>query len=288
MKTIDNFEPQFGLNPLPKDKRDLKLGQLIQLPKLSELPHSYRAPALGIDDQFDSDFCAASASCKISEYQEGEPLSFEWQFAVAKALLGGDPDSFGIDLRTAMKSHVKVGALARKDAPYSLANQSVAFLRRIENWPENLKDLAIVHRKKAFASIVGPYDHYDNLRATIWYYRNEKKLPLIGTIWNWPMEQMMMDEPIETGFGHALYAAGWTTDGHLIIPNSYGPNAGDKGVHYFSRKVINRYVDIYGAYTFLDMEPAEVKKLVEQAQIGWMMRLITRLQEMVAELKKKI
>lgn len=288
MKTIDNFEPQFGLNPLPKDKRDLQLGAIIQLPKLSELPKSYRAPVLTIDDQYDSDFCAASASCKVSEYQEGEPLSFEWQFAVAKNLSGKDPETFGLDLRMAMKSHTAVGALARKDAPYSLANKPVSFLRRLENWPTNLKDLAIAHKKKAYVAVTGPYDHFDNIRATIWYFRNEKRLPTTGVIWNWPLNQMLIETPVTEGQGHAMYACGWTTDGHLIYGQSYGPNAGDKGVHYLSREVVNKYVSLYGAYTFLDLSPEEVKKQIENALLPWYLKLIQTLTDKLAELKKKI
>ena len=106
-----------GLNPLPPDNRDFKLGAAFTLPALSELPAEFEHPILGISDQGNSDMCGAFSSCSASELQEGVKLVPEYQFALIKELEGGDVDSFGADLRSIMKSHVKIGALEEKYRP---------------------------------------------------------------------------------------------------------------------------------------------------------------------------
>lgn len=285
---MTNYAPFLrGLRPKVEDKRDLQLGQVFPLPKLAELPEEYRVPVLTLDDQKSSDFCAASASSKASEYQEGEPLSFEYLFAVAKQLEGGDPDAFGLQLRTVMKAHQKIGTVNRKQAPYSLENKPASFLRRIENWPATLLDLATLHRKKAYIEVAGPYDHYDNLRAAIWLFRQEKRLPVFGVVWSWPLDQVYIDEAHNFGEGHAVLAVGWTKDG-LVVQNSKGTEAGDKGYHIFSREVINKFVKLYGSYMFVDLEPEEVKKLVEQKQLSIIGRILAIIAQMIPLIRKNI
>src|SRR3990167_49397 len=151
-KTNKGFHKGFGLLPKVEDKRDLKLGAGFKLPKLSELPAEFEHPILEIKDQLNTDFCGAYSSVGASELQEGVKLVPEYQFALIKEIQGGDVDSFGADLRSIMKSHQKFGALEEKYRPpgFSLKEKDQSFLRRIGNWPPELKIKALEHAKRAY------------------------------------------------------------------------------------------------------------------------------------------
>lgn len=273
----DMDEPKYHLQPLPKDDRDeqFRLGAIVTLPKLSELPENFQHPILGIKNQFDSDFCPAFSTCGASELQEGVPLVPEYQFALIKEIMGGNPDSFGADLRSAMKSHVDVGAIEENDRPqgFTLLEKGDAFLRRIENWSSDLKTKALVHAKKVYSKVDGPYDHYDNIRATIWKFRDEKRVPVFGVLWGWDLNTALVDVA-DGGAGHALYACGWRVvngNDYLVVPNSAGDKAGDHGFFYLSRSVINKFVDIFGCFVFVDLtreEFAERARLMKMS-LAW-------------------
>ena len=109
------------------------------------------------------------------------------------------------------------------------------------------------HKKKTFFKVTGPYDAFDNLRASI--FKN-KSMALMGLIWGWPLDEIFMEEPATRGNGHAVAAIGYATEDeepYLVIQNSYGINAGAGGKHYLSRKVVNDAVEKYSAFMFLDL-----------------------------------
>lgn len=259
---MNDIEIKGGLKLTPADDRDFAVGQLYNLPKLEDLPDEYLVGSPTVMDQKQTDFCAMAATGTVSELQEGMPLGFEWLFAVAK-MIDGDVDSFGINLRTACKTHTKYGAIERADSPYTAKDKDADFLRRIENWPEKLFAKALKHRKKSFVDMAtGPYDAFDNLRASLWLFRKEKRGAVTGVLWSWPSSQKIMDTFSNNGSGHALAILGWKKiDGkqYLVIQNSYGRVAGDNGRHYFSREVINHFVTSYRAFGFIDIEPQDVK-----------------------------
>lgn len=251
-----------GLRDTPEDPRDFQTGQLIILPKLATLPAKYALDTLGIKNQRETDFCTAFASCTVSEMQEGVELSPEYLFAVSKEL-SGDPDVWGQDIRQAMKAHCKVGTIKKKDAPYSLENKPDTFLRLISNWPSELKQKALEHKKKSYLKITGPYDHYDNIRATIWYFLKERRGIVSGVLWQWPLEQFFLDQPTDNGSGHCIAYIGWENRG-LYLQNSYGEEVGLFGRHIVTRETVNKFVQRYGAYMMIDLSPEEVIKMIEQ------------------------
>lgn len=250
-----------GLRELLPDTRDLKVGSLFSLPSLEELPESFVIGLPTVVNQRDSDFCAAASSCAVRELQEGTPLLYEWVFAVAK-MLDGDINGFGTDLRTVCKVHQKYGAPERTDCDLSLENHDANFLRRIENWPNDLFEKAIKHQASSYFSVQGQYDGYDNIRATMWKFRNEKCGVLFGVMWGWALSQIVMETPTQ-GSGHALAQIGWTPKG-MYIQNSYGVEAGESGRHYFSREVINSFVDKFGCFMFHDMPVETAKELMSK------------------------
>ena len=259
-----------GLLPTPDDPRDYQLGKIIKLPPLEELPDSFSLTPLSVKNQID-DFCTAAATCGMSELQEGVELSWRYSMALSK-MLSGDPKQWGQDQRTAMKTHQKLGALELTDSPLE-GNYDSDFLRNIDNWPEELKDKISKHRKEAYVKISGPYDAFDNIRASIWKYRDQKRAPGFGLLWNWPLSDPKIDNPQEGGSGHMTYFLGWEGKDYLILQNSYGIKVGDEGKFYIHRDIVNHYFDIFGSYMFIDMTPEDAKALMDGNLYSWIVKI---------------
>jgi hypothetical protein len=268
-----------GLNPTPLDSRDFRLGSITTLPPLSEIPDHFMVGEPVIKNQKDSDFCTAFAACAISELQEGVELSPEWSFAVTKKI-DGDKDTYGADIRTAMKAHTKHGAIAQADAPFSIDKKSPDFLRDIANWPSDLFKKAPQHIKQSFVQITGPYDHFDNICATLWKYRAEHRGAVTGLIFGWARTDHVLRTIPNAGYGHALAIVGKETIKgvpHLVYQNSYGTQVGDNGFHYLPRDVVNYFVNIYGAYMFIDMPPEQVRYMLDHGitdKDNWIIQLM--------------
>jgi len=248
----------FGLKKLPKDSRDFQLGWITKLPKLSELPEEYKV-TLNVKNQLESDFCTAYATCYMSEAQEDVELEPSWSFAVSKSI-SGNVDQWGQDMRSAMKSHLR-GALPKKGAPYSLDRQHPGFLRDLNNWPDLLEKTRH-YRKKSYFKITGPYDYFDNIRASIWKFKDKKRLASLGLLWGYTLNQRVLEKPTTRGYGHAVAVVGWKyidNIPYLIIINQYGEEAGDRGYHYVSREVVNKWAEEYGSYMFVDINPNDIK-----------------------------
>lgn len=265
-----------GLQPKGDDTRDFKLGNIINLPKLTDLPPELVIGLPEVVDQQNTDFCAAASSGVVREIQEGVPLSYEWLFAAAKSMAGQDINSYGLNLRDVCKAHVTFGCIERSEAPYSLETNSPDFLRNIKNWPPELFIKAQKHKAGSFFAVTGPYDHYDNLRATMYYFRNEKCGVVFGVVWSWLLTQVDITTVSQNGSGHALAQVGYTPEG-IYVQNSVGVNAGKDGRHYFSREVINAFVDVYGAFMFHDM-PKDTAKWYHDNEIkltdSWVIQFI--------------
>ncbi len=246
--------PRYGLKQLAPDK-DFKLGNIRRLPSITSIPPQLILGYPTIYDQKTSDFCAGAASAAATELQENEPISFEWLFAAAKKISGDPLDSFGVDLRSICKVHTKLGALPRSKAPFSVDTHPVDFLRDIRNWPADLLNYAASNRKETYFKVTGPYDHFDNMRATMYL---TKAAVIFGVNFGWPLEQVEIDTPATNGEGHAMCAIGYT-DNYMIARNSLGGDVGDKANHYIHRDVINSNIDTYGAFVLLDMPREDVE-----------------------------
>lgn len=270
MKIIKN-----GLKPTPHDHRDFPLGAIVSLPAISELPESFSLSTLGVKDQGATDFCAAFATTTLSEIQEGIELSPEYQFALGK-LVSGDPEEWGLDLRSVLKGASKYGSLPQTAAPFSLKDKDDTFVRNIANWPQSLMTLAAPQKKKSFFEITGPYDYYDNIRTAMWKFRNQKQGVLSGVIWQWPLDATLLEGEGDQGFGHAIPYIGWTDKG-LVLQNSAGLEAGLRGCHIVSRETVNHFVGQFKAYMMVDLSPQDAKYLLENGikiEDNWIVGLI--------------
>lgn len=271
-----------GLLKLPPDDRDFKVGSIMTLPKLEELPKEFKLKTLGIKNQYSSDYCSAFASTLVSETQEGVELSPEWHFAVSK-MLSGDVQGWGQDLRTACEVSVKHGDLLQKDAPYTLKDKSDMVIRDIKNWP-NLFSLAIGQKKKSYIKVKGPYDDFDDIRATLFKLQTPI---MIGLTWSWGMNHYELKGITDEGFGHAITVIGWNDKG-LILQNSGGIRVGLNGEHVIGREEINHFVSQYGAFTFLDLSTSEVKELMNRGIMLEQLSLMNKALILLSILIKKL
>lgn len=253
-----------GLLPLPQDSRDFKVGAIYRLPKLNELPKDFVLDGFHIKDQRDTDMCSAFASTGMSELQEGVELSPEFSFAMGKKI-SGDIEAWGQNLRTASASHVKYGCIEKNEAPYSVDNKDRNFLSDPKNWV-GYEEKGKKHQKQTYLKVTGVGDDgFDTIRKVIWKWRDEKRAVLIGVQWGWTSDQKIINEPV-AGIGHAMYVIGWKTINgiiYLIVVNSWGNNAGDNGVHYISREVINKWEPLYGAFMFVDKPREDIEYMIQ-------------------------
>lgn len=285
-----------GLNPTPYDERDLTLGAITTLPKLSSLPDDFILDGIKIKDQKRTDFCTQFMATGMSSLQENVDLSPEWAFAMTKNITG-DVDGYGENLRTAMATHIKKGAVEAKNVPYSVETHDSDFLRRLENYDSKLLLTAIQHMKQSYVKVTGQYDAFSNIQATLWKYRNEKRGIAMGCIFGWNSNDKILDTIPKSGGGHAMWYAGWKTiEGipYLVVVNSYGTRRGDRGYHYMSREVVNHFESMYGAYMFIDLSPEQVRYMIENGItdrdnfiISLLKATITLLKELLL-LKKKL
>ena len=133
------------------------------------------------------------------------------------------------------------------------------FLADYKNWPSELDWQAGAHKQKSYFKVVGQFDPFDNLRASLFLY---KRPAVLGLIWGWPLTQVFLQGTPSAGFGHAITAIGYDRkngEDFLIIQNSYGLQAGDKGRHYLSRETYNTYYEMFGCFMFIDLPPDEAK-----------------------------
>jgi len=253
-----------GLRLLPPDDRDFSLGAYIPLPPLESIPRSFSLTPLDIKDQGPTDFCTAFATCGASELQEGVRLCPEFTFAMTKKI-EGDYTTWGADLRTACKSHVQYGALEFDDAPFTLETRSQEFLRNPDVWPKLSMERAAIHKKQTYFKVTGPYDHFDNIRASLWHFRDKKQAAILGVEYGWPSTQVYMDS-LEGGSGHCMYAVGFEGE-YLQVINSYGEDTGRFGVVYLRREVVNDGVEKYGAFMLTDIPRDAVEPVDELQQL---------------------
>lgn len=254
-----------GLNKRTEDKRDFQLGAIIKWPKLSELPTEYLCSPLSIKNQLadgNDDFCASCAGSGMIEPKEEVELYYPFLFAAAKYIEGGDPDSFGLELRSVGRALAKYGVPKISDVPQEVLNLDAAARRRFGNYPDSLREKALQHRAQSYFFVEGsPYDAYDTARAAQWYFREKKQNTTVGVLWGWQIEDFELTG-FPNGFGHALWQAGWYEDGIRLV-NSAGKEAGKEGFHKISRETFNKYAERYGMLMVVDLPKETAEYYIE-------------------------
>jgi len=251
-----------GLLPLPEDKHDIDLGKITLLPSLEQLPEQFsigHGPIHHQEKDGNDDFCTAYGTVGMSYLMDNMEGSPEWVFAASKEI-SGDNEGFGQNMRTAFKTWVKYGSPLKAEVEVPEKSKR----RYLSNYDSSL--IGDVLKKKTYVTCKGQYDGYDNIRASLWKFKEEKRAAGIGLVFSWSLHKVYLEKPQDNGFGHFMYATGWK-NGYLECINSYGKEAGDNGIHYVSREVINYFVDKYGAMMLIDMPIGEAREL--QGRYNW-------------------
>jgi len=262
---IQNRKTEYGLRELKLDPRDFKYEHIFGSVSLEDIPDNFIvANPIGIKDQSDSDMCVAFATCAVSEDQENVPLEPKWFFSQIKKLQG-NWKKWGADLRDGAKTAVNVGFIEENDAPFDIKYKDRDFTANWNNWPEDLNEKALAHRKQSFFSVAC---NFDSFRSVLWQNRDEKKTVLTGTLWESDWNNLKDGIIPEKSTGseetpHAIKIFGQKKIGdklYLVAQLSNGANFGDNGLFYFPEEIINSKFS-YGAFIFKDLDPANMKKV---------------------------
>lgn len=259
------------LHPTPVDERDFGLIDFFPQIDISEVPDTdwnFYEP-LEIKDQGQTQECTGHGVAEAIEAHEGVIINPSVQYALIKDIVGSPTDD-GADLRSAMKSGTKYGAVEKKDCDLGVTNHDGEFLADLKNYPTNVKDLAKKHQQRSFFSIGGRYDAFDNLRVALWQHKAELDLGITGVGWrdNWTDTEKGV-VPTEAGVidgGHCISALPRQKlingELHLAFMVHYGKEIGDGGIFWFPREVINRDFT-YGFYMYKDKDPEECKQFYQ-------------------------
>ena len=271
---MENTKLKGGLNELIEDARDIRFGELFTQVDPATLPSDFDLGDQPVKLQ-DDDSCTQQAMSLASQFQEGVELDPYYTFAYVKQ---NDPDKWGSDLRSAAKGQCELGAIEIKDNTLSTEDR-----KYFDKYPLELKDKAAVHKKKTYVFVKGRYDAFDDIRTSMWRFRNEKRAVVFGVMWVWALNEYILNGTSHDGFGHAICCRGWATfDGkpYLKIQNSYGKEAGLNGIHLMSRETINEFVERYGAIMFTDFTKEELRLHIQKGtpiDTNFLRRLIIRL-----------
>jgi len=263
-----------GLREQPIDERDLRFGAVVTLPPLETIPNNFTVGRTEVTvDQKNTDLCTAYATTQANEDQERVEFSPDFQFAMTK-FIEGNPNSWGATIRDACASLVKYGSLPIVNAEFSWQKQGRGFIADWDNWPEALKQKAILYAKSSYALVSGPYDLFDNMRATLWANRNERRSIVTGLVWrnSWMVAKdgVIPNQGYEdNGTPHAIRIVGVKYihgEPYLIAPLTSGTRYGDNGVFYLPRVVVNKECSMkWGYYTFIDATPDQIRYLQKKS-----------------------
>ena len=239
------------LNGIPDPDR-ISAGSVITVPALTP----------SILNQVALDFCTAYTTAEIQSLIFGMPFDPLWQMAKIKEIIGSYQD-YGASLRDAAQSVITYGSLPVVLAPFAYTGSETDkprdFLANWENYPSNMDSFGRKYRDLSFFAVDGPYDSFDNVRSTLLMHQQYRQAVTFGLEWHpeWteaPGGVIPEIMPASQGEGHDMMIVGQKTIGgnlHLVLQQSWGPNAGDGGFYYFPRTVINQCsTQGYGSYIF--------------------------------------
>ena len=275
------MEIKAGIQERSHDDRDIALGAFITLPAVAELPITYEIAPLSIKDQNaerNEDFCAAYSGAGSIEPKEEAELFPPFLFAAAKFEAGVHPNTWGLQLRDVGQALVKWGVPEKNAVSNEVKELELPQRRVFANYPETLRKIAAKHKAMSYAWAEGPYDFFDNVRATMWKFRADKKTFIFGSEFGWPLDTYFLTGSPK-GFGHAMWIAGWTEQGLLCV-QSAGMRAGRNGMHVMDRETFNRNVQRFGAMTVVDLPKDEIRDMLFKGikdDDNWLKRLLKNL-----------
>lgn len=123
------------------------------------------------------------------------------------------------------------------------------------------------------------FDLFDSIRMAMFQTQNPLLLGLTWmNEWTAALGGMIQDNGQIVDGGHCVKIAGWkflNGNPYLVIQNSWGTDAGDNGLFYFPREVVNACFGGFGIFYFSDTDNPTIKTL------GMIQALLLNLWEML-------
>lgn len=235
-------------------------------------------------NQLDLDFCTGFATAELQYALFGIPIDPLYQMSKIKEVRN-EYTSYGASLRDACNSVINYGSLPLVLTPYLYNNTPASktrdFLANWANWPVALDKNASKYKDMSYFTVDGIYDMFDNIRSTLQMHLQERRAVTIGLFWHdeWTEATGGLIPTImptgTSGGGHDMAIIGQKTINgilYLILQQSWGPTAGDNGVYYFPREIIDAIsLQGYGCYAFSRVDKSGLTGM------NWFMGLLTSL-----------
>ena len=254
---------------------------LLANPKISNINKIYTGQVITIPartpiilNQLDLDFCTGFATTGIQDAMWGTENDPYYQFAKIKQTRG-EYTQYGANVRDGANSVVKYGSLQKIYAPYKYNGKPAAgqpdrdFLANWNNYPKQLDMYARSEDDLSYFKIDGPNTAFQNILSTLYMHRQERRAISFGLFWHsaWTeaaggiIPSIMPNDA--DGGGHNMFIVGKKTINsipYLILQQSWGDTAGDKGFYYFQESIINLCVNEgYGMFAFSNVDASGLK-----------------------------
>lgn len=208
MAKIIDYTKQTGCIPSPVDKRDVLASQVS--PFVQRIPAECPPPFdLEILDQKTEPSCVAFATCAVKQERElreriVETFDGSWLYARCKET-DGLPNLAGTFIRQGLKMAQKLGVKPLNKPESEAYKYRIGGYALVDGLLEGLKKAVFVS-----GAVVAGYT---------------------GSNAGWQSKTIRPPKAGEPTWNHAVAIIGYTKD-QLIIQNSWGKNAGDKGLFY--------------------------------------------------------
>lgn len=213
-----------------------------------------------------NDECAGISLSRLLSFLNGYHVGPHFLWMMGRQGAGEKIEDYGLSNRDIANAGRKVGALRMEQEPFSFKDGRDV-IQDPTKWPP-IPALTLKANEQIIGSIVWIVPHdgmdaFDVYRATL---AKLNKLygkthgAVFGLLWNYPMNQYLIDKPSDQGSGHdiPLY---WADGDYAIAIQSYGLSAGKEGEQRIHRSVINRWAEEYGMFVPIDATKAQIDTL---------------------------
>ncbi len=210
-----------------------------------------------------NDECGGVSSSRILSFLNGYHVGPHFLWMMARQGAGEKATDYGVSNRDLADTLRHVGALRMEDEPFTFKDTRDV-IQDPSKWLD-IPGLEIKAAEQLAGSVIWIHptngmDAFDTFRATI---ARLNKLygkihgAVFGMMWNYPMSNITIEFPSETGSGHDIPLF-WADGDYAFAIQSYGLSAGNNGEQKISRAVVNRWAEDFGMFIPIDATRAQI------------------------------
>jgi hypothetical protein len=249
-----------GLIKQKKDGSEFLLGAVFNLPEINKIPENFVLKPLEIKKQERQDGCVGCAIASASELQENRLQDEHFSYLAGK-YVSNNPNEWGLSLKDGLKGACEHGTLDKVlIKEFKLNPKDFNYL---DNYPVACRLDALHNRKKTYFEVIDSKGHdvFDDIKRTLYHF---KQGVIFGLTWGYNIKDTYIKDIKDNGYGHCMLAIGFKGN-YLVAQQSAGEEAGNKGLVYIHRNIINKEVPEYGgAYILIDMTREEAEKHIKE------------------------